>query len=110
MNPDQFRENLQKVPRDEVRVQLEPRADGLHLSGHTSGTLVFKRAGNVKRHRGGWATVPAGSRWTPLFTACENLSMPLRMLFLSPLRANRGAGAPILKAFSLRLVLNFGTD
>lgn len=48
MNPDVLRENLQKVLRDKLHIHLEPRADGLHLLRHTSGSLVFNTTGNVK--------------------------------------------------------------
>jgi integrase len=48
MNPDQLRENLQKVLRDKLQIHLGPREDGLHLLRHTSGSLVFNTTGNIK--------------------------------------------------------------
>jgi len=48
MNPDQLRENLQRVLRDKMKLHLGPREDGLHLLRHTSGSMVYAQTGSVK--------------------------------------------------------------
>lgn len=45
MNPDQLRENLQKVLRDTLKIHLGSRADGLHLLRHTGGSLIYQERG-----------------------------------------------------------------
>ena len=48
MNPDQLRENLQKVLRKKMSIHLGSREDGLHLLRHTPGSLVFRATGSAK--------------------------------------------------------------
>jgi integrase len=47
-NPDDLRTTLQTVLRDKLKLNLGPRADGLHLLRHTSGSLVYQETKSVK--------------------------------------------------------------
>jgi integrase len=48
MNPDQLREMLQEALKKlEIRID-QPRADGMHLLRHTSGSQIYRRTANVK--------------------------------------------------------------
>jgi hypothetical protein len=110
MNPDQLREDLQEVPRDELRVHLEPGADGLHLSGHTSGSLVFNRAGNVKEAQT-WLGHSSSRTTMDTFvhSVRESQHAAADVVSVAPL-CQLWRRSTKLKAFALRLVPNFGTD
>jgi len=47
-NPDDLRTTLQTVLRDRLKLDLGPRADGLHLLRHTSGSIVYHKTKSVK--------------------------------------------------------------
>jgi integrase len=47
-NADDLRTALQKVLRENLKIVLPLREDGLHLLRHTSGSLVFGATGSVK--------------------------------------------------------------
>jgi integrase len=48
MNPDSLREVLQgALKKLEIKFE-QPRADGMHLLRHTSGSLIYRRTADVK--------------------------------------------------------------
>jgi len=48
LNPDQLRESLQSTLMKIGMKFDQPRADGLRLLRHTSGSLVYRRTANVR--------------------------------------------------------------